>query len=179
MFWLFTIEFCIGLLFVICVCVGSYVFFGPRSKTLPVEPEYESYATKQNRETLALMKPIEQEIATRNPPQDGSMISPYSLQATAERVRANMQAIEEAMEAFTLFTRTIPGTEPNPYRLDLHLIGCACGNTPADCQRRSCRKWRVELYAEGKITEQEAYPERAFVKQEQGALVMECEVRYE
>ncbi len=47
---------------------------------------------------------------------------------------------------------------PKP-RLDMRLIyhdGMKKGASLADCQCRSCQKWRKELYAQGKITAQEA-----------------------
>jgi len=47
---------------------------------------------------------------------------------------------------------------PRP-RLDMGLIShtnMKKGTSLADCQCRSCKKWRAELFAQGKITAQEA-----------------------
>lgn len=66
-------------------------------------------------------------------------------------------------------------------QLDLRLATCTCGDSPAFCQERRCRQHREELYQQGEITEQEAYPERAFLQCDMPEpMVIECEeLRYD
>ncbi len=48
---------------------------------------------------------------------------------------------------------------PKKPRLDMRLsyhYGMKKGTSLADCQCRSCKKWRAELFAQGEITAQEA-----------------------
>lgn len=129
------------------------------------------------------------------------MIPPLLMSRMQRRSHAPL--VEPAPDAFPLHYRSpyvepsgprlvpIPGTDKYAYgyqpllpepRLDRGLIGHGNGKTLADCSCRSCRKWRSQLYRDGDITEQEAYPERVIpaVKQERAhTMTMECEVSYE